>query len=235
MTAAQGVHVVGESGGCVHGGDRNSSPSTWPWLQWCPMHTVSDPPRGHKTATMAQREEGYEVNDTIGQKTPPSAAFFRKYDEEDAKPGLRPPGLGDKIQSGTVQSMDHMFVPVQILDEPVPLMGALFVAVYVAGRVSDVQPWAVVRYGDWSDTPEIAFVLAAQVDVPFHLSSFFETKEEKKRVEGKRKGARRTEACREDGGGGTDSGYLTVITQRRQQAMVLNIVKAEAWPRGECG
>ena len=30
-----------------------------------------------------------------GQKTPPSAAFFRMYDEEDAERGLRPPCLGE--------------------------------------------------------------------------------------------------------------------------------------------
>ena len=35
VTTAQVVHVVGVTRGCVHGGDMNSSPSTWSWLQ-CP-------------------------------------------------------------------------------------------------------------------------------------------------------------------------------------------------------
>ena len=35
LTTAQEVHVVGESGGCVHGGDMNSNPSPRSWLR-CP-------------------------------------------------------------------------------------------------------------------------------------------------------------------------------------------------------
>ena len=48
---------------------------------------IHNDPWGQKTATMAWREERSEMNDAMGQKVPPCAAFFRMYDEEDADPG----------------------------------------------------------------------------------------------------------------------------------------------------
>ena len=65
------------------------------------------------------------MSDAMGQETPPSAAFFQMYDEEDAEPGFRPPRMGeplalDKIQRGTAQIEDHTFNFVQILNGSVP-------------------------------------------------------------------------------------------------------------------
>ena len=59
-----------------------------------PMHIEYGAPRGLKTATTNRREESFEGDDAMGQKTPPSAAFFLIYDEEDAEPEMWPPFLG---------------------------------------------------------------------------------------------------------------------------------------------
>ena len=90
-------------------------------------------PWGQKTANMARREESNEMNDVMGQKTLLFVAFFRMYDEEDAEPRVRSPCLGepleplDTIQRGTAQIVDPTFVPVHILDGPVPLEGGALV------------------------------------------------------------------------------------------------------------
>ena len=73
-----------------------------------PMHTESGAPQRQKKATTARMEERNEMNDAIGQKTPPSAAFFWVSDEEDAELGVA--GPVDRIQGGTAQIEDHTFV-----------------------------------------------------------------------------------------------------------------------------
>ena len=54
-----------------------------------PVHTV-------RRSTMTEDCHN-EMNDAMGQMTPPSTAFFRIYDEEDAEQGVRPPCLGEPL------------------------------------------------------------------------------------------------------------------------------------------
>ena len=83
-----------------------------------PVHTECGSPRGQKTATMALREVWDEMYDAIGQKTPPSAAFFRVFDDEQ---GVRPPCLDeppgrlDRIQRGTCSIDEDFLILVPVL------------------------------------------------------------------------------------------------------------------------
>ena len=141
----------------------------------------------------------------MSQETLPSAAFFRMFHEEDAERGLRPPCLGvppgqlDRIPRGTAQQIvDHTFVPVQILDGPVPQMGEKLVVLGAAPTelMSDARPLAVLRSADW--WPEALGV----VPVP--------------------QLAQVKEHCPEDGRGPAGSGHgldVPVIAQRHAPAV----------------
>ena len=82
--------------------------------------------RGQKTARAG--EEGHEEHDALRrQKPPPPRAFFRLYDEEDAEWEARPGSVTDprpqeRVQRHTVERIIETFVPVPMLDVPVPLM-----------------------------------------------------------------------------------------------------------------